>query len=80
MNIILSRRELGNMEKMKARVIKKKVTKYFVEVDTGTEKLLVGTDDNGFCKYCEWDTRQGAIDYIKSKEQLEFEVNPDIVK
>ncbi len=68
------------MEKMKARVIKKKVTKYFVEVDTGTEKLLVGTDDNGFCKYCEWDRRQDAIDYIKSKEQLDFVVNPDLVK
>ncbi|MCC3870263.1 hypothetical protein [Terrisporobacter mayombei] len=68
------------MEKMKAKVIKKKVTKYFVEVDTGTEKLLVGEDIGGFCKYCEWDKRQDAVDYIKSKEQLEFVVNPDLVK
>lgn len=69
------------MDKLKARVIKKKVTKYFVEVDTGAEKLLVGEgEDGGFVKYSEWDTIQDAIDYINSKEQLELVLNPEIVK
>lgn len=61
-------------KKMKAKVIKKNVTKYFVEINTGDKKLLVGKgENNGFFKHCEWDTEQEAIDYINSKEQLELE-------
>lgn len=60
------------MNKFKARVIKKG-NKYFVEVDTGTNKLLVGKgEDNGFFEYLEWDKKQDAIDYIQSKEKLEL--------
>lgn len=67
-------------KKMKARVIKKD-KKYVVEVDTGTKKLLIGRgEDGGFFEYLEWETRQDAVDYINSKEQLELEINLEIVK
>lgn len=63
------------MEKLKAKPIPNNKGTYYIEVQDGEEKVLVGKGESfRFIEYCEWDTEEEAIKWIELKDRLELNV------
>ena len=60
------------MNKLKAKPVTNNKGTFYVEVDTGEEKLLVGNGE--IIAYTEFETEEEAIEWIESKDKLELNI------